>query len=72
VGRVHRYDFNRQQTGDCTGKFVSNRLRTHNVGFANQVTSDQEDINQNDMQHGEESGFKGKITGNLGITHGKC
>jgi hypothetical protein len=28
--------------------------------------------NQNIMQQGEVSGFNGKMTGNLGITHEKC
>jgi hypothetical protein len=41
-------------------------------GFADQVTSDQEDINQNDYATGEVSGFNGKMIRNLGITHGKC
>jgi hypothetical protein len=35
-------------------------------------TVDQEDITRMIMQQGEVSGFNGKMTGNLGITHEKC
>jgi hypothetical protein len=52
AGGIHRCDFNRQQTGDSIGKFVSNLLRNQNVWFCRPVKSDQEDIHQNDYAIG--------------------
>jgi hypothetical protein len=72
MGKNPRCDFNHQQTGDSTGKSIFNGLRTQNVWFHRPIIADREDITRMITQHGEVSGFNGKMTGNFGITHGKC
>ena len=64
--------FNRQQTGNSTGKFVFNRFRTQNSWFRRPRTTGQEDIAKKIMQQGEVSGYNGKMTENLGIIHENC
>ena len=72
MGNNPSCDFNRQQTGDSTGKFVFNRFRTQNSCFRRPRTTCQEDITKKIMQQGEVSRFNGKMFGNSRITHEKC
>ena len=52
--------FGYQQTGDSTGKYVSNRLRTQNVWFHISVNIDQRIINQNDYATEEKYSLREK------------
>jgi hypothetical protein len=56
----------RQQTGDSTGKSVSNRLRTHNVWFRRPGNIDQGNIHHNDYATWGSEWFKGKMIWDFG------
>jgi hypothetical protein len=51
--------FGHQQTGDSTGKSVSNIFRNQNVQFCRWVNIDQRIIDHNDYETGEKRCFKG-------------
>ena len=72
MGKNPRCDFNHKQTGNSTGKFVFNGLRSQDSWFRRLRTAGQDDLTRKIMQQGKVGGFNGKMTGNLGLTREIC